>query len=130
MTRSRPLWAWLFLPQLALVVIATILATTGRFPTTLFRSPVDKLGHLAAYGGLSFFAVAFFGRGRSWPVIIGLLLVATLEELSQRASATRTFDLGDLAMNLIGILVFGVVSARIAGQRARERIRCTRDART
>jgi VanZ family protein len=109
---QRPVWSWLFFAQLALVVTASALATTGHFPVNLFqRSPFDKLGHLTLYGGLSFLAVAFFGRARRWPVVICLLVAATLEEVSQRAFPTRTFDLADLAMNVVGISVFGAAAA-------------------
>src|SRR5262249_13467186 len=105
MTERRPPWAWLFLAQLALVVLASVMATLGVFPTAVFRSPFDKLGHLCAYGLLAFLGVAFFGRARARPVVASLLLAATLEELSQRAFPTRTFDLADLAMNVAGICV-------------------------
>jgi len=113
MNTQRPPWAWLFIPQLALVSAATVLATTGRFPSALFCSPFDKVGHLCAYGGLAFLGVAFFGRARRWPVIVVLLAAATLEELSQRLFPTRTFDLGDLAMNVVGIVLFGVAAAAL-----------------
>jgi hypothetical protein len=56
---------------------------------------------------LAFLGVAFFGRARRGRVLLCLLVAATLEELSQRAFPARTFDLGDLAMNIIGILLFG-----------------------
>ena len=112
MNEQRPLWAWLFFPQLALIVTASVLATTGHFPVAWFqRSPFDKVGHLALYGGLSFFGVAFVSRGRRWPFVMGLLVAATLEEVSQRAFPTRTFDLGDLAMNVLGISLFGAAAA-------------------
>ena len=121
MNERRPLWAFLFFPQLALLITASVLATTGHFPVALFqRSPLDKLGHLVCYGGLSFFGVALFGRARRWPFLICLLVAATLEEVSQRAFPTRTFDLGDLAMNLIGIAVFGAgAAARLTAARGR-----------
>ena len=112
MNEQRPPWAWLFFAQVALVVGASLLATTGHFPVTLFqRSPFDKMGHLLVYGGLAFFAVAFFGQRHRWNVIIWLLVLATLEELSQKALPRRTFDLGDLAMNIIGISIFGFVGS-------------------
>ena len=103
------------------MISASVLATTGHFPVALFqRSPFDKVGHLLFYGGLSFLGVALFGRARRWPFVIGLLLFATLEELSQRAFPRRTFDLGDLAMNLIGIAVFGAAAgARLGAAAAR-----------
>ena len=57
--------------------------------------------------------MAFFGRTRSTTVIVSLLVASTLEEVSQRAFQTRTFDLGDLAMNLTGIATFGATAAAI-----------------
>ena len=118
MNEQRPLWAWLFFPQLALIITASVLATTGHFPVAWFqRSPFDKVGHLALYGGLSFFGVAFVGRARRWPFVLCLLVGATLEEVSQRAFPTRTFDLGDLAMNIIGISVFGAAAAASLARR-------------
>jgi hypothetical protein len=120
MSEQRPAWAWFFFPHLALMISASVLVTTGQFPLLLFqRSPLDKLGHLFFYGGLSFLAVALFGRARRWPVVIGILIVATMEELSQRAFPRRTFDLGDLAMDLIGVAAFGAAAAAILGARSR-----------
>jgi len=111
MNQQRPAWVWLFFPQLALVIVASVLATTGHFPVAWFqRSGLDKVGHLVVYGLLSFLGVAFFGRARRWPFVICLLVAATLEEVSQRAFSTRTFDLADLAMNVIGISVFGAAA--------------------
>jgi VanZ family protein len=122
MNERRPAWSWLFFLQLGLVILATVLATRGCFPTVLFRPPWDKLGHLGAYGLLSFLAVSFFGYRRRWPVVIWLLVAAMVEETSQRAFPTRTFDLGDLAMNVIGISFFGALAVAIATRyRARER---------
>jgi hypothetical protein len=119
MNERRPPWAWLFFAQLALVIGASLLATTGHLPTTLFqRSPLDKVGHLLVYGGLAFFAVAFFGRRLRWHVIVCLLVLATLEELSQRALPRRTFDLGDLAMNVIGISTFGIAAGTVTRPRS------------
>lgn len=111
MNRRRPRWAWLFFLQLALVIAASALATTGHLPITLFRPPHDKIGHLFAYGGLSFLGVAFFGAERSTAVVCVLLVAAGLEEASQSLFQTRTFDMGDLAMNVVGISVFGAAAA-------------------
>jgi len=120
MNGQRPVWAWLFFPQLAVMISASVLVTTGHFPVTLLqRSPFDKVGHLIFYGGLSFLGVGLFGRARRWPCVIGLLVFATLEELSQRAFPRRTFELGDLVMNLIGIAVFGALAAATLAARAR-----------
>src|SRR4051812_40295997 len=92
MTHTRPLWAWLLFPQLAVIVTASVLAATGHFPVALFQhAPFDKIGHLLAYGGLAFLGMAFVGRRRRTWFIVGLLLAATLEEVSQRAFPRRTF---------------------------------------
>ena len=40
-----------------------------------------------------------------------LLAAATADELLQAAFPTRTFDLRDLAMNIVGILAFGMAAA-------------------
>jgi hypothetical protein len=120
MNYRRPRWAWLFFFQLALIVTASVLATTGHFPVAIFqRWPLDKLGHLFIYGGLSFLGVAFFGPGRSLQLTIGLLAAATLEEISQRFFPRRTFDLADMAMNLIGISVFGAAAVLGLGRKSR-----------
>jgi len=104
--------------QAALVVVASVLASAGRLPTAVFRSPVDKLGHLLAFGGLSFLGVSYFGHARRWHVIAILLAAASADELLQIAFPTRTFDLRDLAMNVVGIIAFGVVAARGAAPAA------------
>jgi VanZ family protein len=113
MTERRPAWSWLFFAQLGLVILASVLATRGALPTALFRPPVDKVGHLGAYGLLSFLAVSFFGYARRWPIVMWLLVAATAEEMSQCAFPTRTFDLGDLAMNVFGICVFGALAVAL-----------------
>ncbi len=101
MHTRRPTWAWLFFVQLALVLIATVLATRGCLPGKLFQPPFDKIGHLAGYGLLAFLGVSFFGFDRRWLVIGSLLAGSTIDEFAQRAFPTRTFDLGDLAMNVV-----------------------------
>jgi VanZ family protein len=113
MNFRRPIWAWLFFLQLVLVAGASVLTTRGALPTGLFRAPLDKVGHLGAYGLLAFLGVGFFGPARRWRVIGVLLLVSTLDEFSQRAFPTRTFDLGDLAMNVVGIVTLGSLAARL-----------------
>ena len=114
MQTTRPRWSYLFFAQIVLVVTASVLATRGKFPTTVFKAPFDKVGHLFAYGGLGFLAVAFFGHARRWKVLAVLVILATLEEFSQRLFPTRTFDLGDLVMNVVGIVAFGMLAALVS----------------
>jgi VanZ family protein len=119
MTDPRPRWAWLFLPQLALVLAASLLATFRRLPVTaLSRLGLDKLGHLLGYGGLAFFAVGFFGRRRWWRTVLVLAALSALEEASQRFLPARTLDGWDLAANLVGIALCGYAASRTYGGRA------------
>jgi len=100
------------------MILATVLATTGHLPVGwLQRWSLDKVGHFAIYGGLSFFGVALFGRARRWPFVGCLLVAAALEEISQRAFSTRTFDLADLAMNVAGISLFSAVAVAVSQRR-------------
>jgi VanZ family protein len=55
-----------------------------------------------------------------------LLLVSTLDEFSQRAFPTRTFDLGDLAMNVVGIVTLGALAARLLARRGQRRVALVR----
>ena len=111
MNTRRPSWAWLFFVQVVLVIAASVLATRGALPSGVFQPPLDKVGHLGAYGLLAFLGVRAFGPSRRWQVIGALLAASTLDELSQRAFPTRTFDLSDLGMNVLGILVLGWLAA-------------------
>jgi VanZ family protein len=100
----RPAWAWLFFLQLFLVAGASVAATLHRLPLPqLSQHGFDKLGHLLAFGLLSFLAVGFFGAARWRPVVYTLALASALEEFSQRFLPGRTLDGWDLAANFTGI---------------------------
>ena len=70
----------------------------------------DKLGHFILYGILAFLLARAFPRplplGRlSIPIVIIVLMVlATLEEYSQKFFSTRTYDLIDLTFTCLGII--------------------------
>ncbi len=74
----------------------------------------DKLGHFFLMGGFSFLLnlvlnAKTFGVGK-FNYLLGsliVLVVVTLEEISQRFVAGRTFDWGDLVFDYLGIFVFG-----------------------
>jgi len=108
MTERRPRWAWLVFPQLAIIVAATVLASKHGLPTAILRRPgADKIGHFLFLGGLSFFAVGFFGRRRWWRTVLALGALSIAEEISQRYFPARTFDLRDIAANLCGVVALG-----------------------
>jgi VanZ family protein len=113
MTSRRPRWAWLLFPHLSIIVAASVLAARNRLPRLALNGGLDKLGHFLMLGGLSLFAVAFFGRARWARVVIVLGLLSALEEASQAWFPARTVDAGDLAANLLGITLGGLIATRL-----------------
>lgn len=104
----RPRWAWWIWPQLGVVVLASSAAYLGLsdFAWLTVRG-ADKALHLLLFGLLSFFVVGWLARLRPSLVIAGLACVSTADELLQALSPARTFDLGDLACTLTGVLAGG-----------------------
>ncbi len=110
---------------LVLIIAIVILADTGNLPRfiyALYDFPNgDKLGHFILYGLLDFFLTrAFFSsfpsRPRGWVTLsIGLVLAffITLEELSQKFIAARTFSFLDLFASFLGLLVGGWAAFKI-----------------
>jgi VanZ family protein len=113
MTEQRPRWAWLLFPQLSLLVVASVLASRGDLPVIALRGGLDKVGHFLMLGTLSLLAVGFFGRARSLRVVLVLGLLSALEEASQAWFPARTVDALDLAANLLGISVGGLIATRL-----------------
>ena len=117
MTAQRPRWAWLLFPQLSFIVVASVLASCHRLPPIALDGGLDKVGHFLLLGALSFFAVGFF-RGARWPRVVAVLSICSaLEEASQAWFPARTVDAGDLAANLLGIVLGGWIAARIMANR-------------
>jgi polysaccharide biosynthesis protein VpsQ len=74
----------------------------------------DKLGHFLLMGGFSFLLnLVLNARSfRLWKFnyLLGSLIVSvvvTIEEISQKFVAGRTFDWGDLVFDFLGIFIFG-----------------------
>jgi VanZ family protein len=73
----------------------------------------DKFFHALLYGMMAMFLNYGLGFRRVYGVQLGAILVlifATIEEISQMFISTRTFDLGDLAADLIGVILFSIRS--------------------
>ncbi|MEO1236949.1 MAG: hypothetical protein AAFX76_09200 [Planctomycetota bacterium] len=77
----------------------------------------DKLAHLLLVGGTAWLVnVSLYGRrlqvGRLRPmtgsVVVGVLI--GVEEFSQLWLSARTFSWGDMAMNLIGVLLAAILA--------------------
>ncbi|MDQ3250055.1 MAG: VanZ family protein [Chloroflexota bacterium] len=105
---------WLLWPQAALIVVVTQMAYLNLFPHDWLRWPLaDKVLHLILFGAVVFWLNLWLaGRqvkiGR-WLLPLALvlpLLIAATEEGLQSFSPLRTFDLLDLAADLLGMLLF------------------------
>lgn len=72
----------------------------------------DKIGHIGLFGFLTLFSIIGF-KLRSFGFVkmriyygcIPVFLFVVIEEFSQIFISSRTFDSGDLAANMIGILI-------------------------
>lgn len=109
----------------AFILIVVILANTGLvykvFPFITVIPGEDKTGHFALMGSMAFLANLSL-RGR-WVeccrvrLFLGSLIVLTcvvVEEFSQLFIANRAFDIGDLAADLLGVLVLGNIGGVLA----------------
>lgn len=83
----------------------------------------DKLGHFLLMGGFSFLLNLVLNartfRGWKFSYLLGsliVLIVVTLEEISQKFVSGRTFDWSDLVFDFLGIFIFGEL-ARFICQR-------------
>ncbi len=90
----------------------------------------DKLGHFCLMGGFSFLlnlvldAKTFKFLKINW--LFGsfiVLIVVTLEECSQIFIRGRTFDWGDLAVDYLGIFLFGELAKFICRRVAKAEVR-------
>lgn len=82
----------------------------------------DKVAHFSLVGGLTFLLnLALSARQvtlakRHW--LLGSVLIFvifTVEEFTQIGIASRTFDLGDLSADYVGILFFGRMAKAMVG---------------
>lgn len=102
------------------IVIAADVGVLAPLVEDVHRVPFgDKLAHLVLATGLGFFAASFaprpsigIGAARVPAATLFVLLVATVEELSQRLVAGRTFDLLDLAADAAGIALGTALATR------------------
>jgi undecaprenyl-diphosphatase len=116
--RARPRWAWLLWGQLALVLIASLGAYLRLLDlTTVAVAGADKALHFVLFGALAFAAVGWWARHPAGWVLGILGTAAVAEEALQSLSAVRSFDLVDLAANLGGIVLFGLLAAALRPRR-------------
>jgi polysaccharide biosynthesis protein VpsQ len=115
---------WLTAAFAALLIAMVILADRGQLPQILIRirdfPGGDKVGHFILIGTLSCLLNVSLrcARWRIGPLSIlkgsnVVAVLATIEEFSQLAFASRSFSLSDLAANYAGIVVFGWIATMV-----------------
>ncbi len=117
---SRPLLRLLSLS--CFIVVVVLLADLGELrPVFRLVSDIpfgDKVLHALFFGGLAFLAARFASSLGRPPMVAAAVVVVlvTLEEVSQIWLPTRAFSLSDLAADYLGMSV-GVLLARLRAQR-------------
>lgn len=104
---------WLFWPQLGLVLMATVLAYLRLIPALPPLPYADKLGHFVFMGAMAFWLDVWLGGRRLLRIPLALILAAgcvVLEEVAQRWASARSFELADLAADLLGMTIFILLS--------------------
>lgn len=113
MTRLTLLYA-------SFLLVVVLLADSGRLPTFaqyLHDLPhADKVIHFLLFGTLALCTNATLTGSRRWSctraVVAGsilIALIATLDEGTNLLVAHRSWSLGDLAANYLGVICLGVV---------------------
>ena len=103
------------------VTISALVSTHKEWFGFIYGIPGrDQLAHFLGPGLLAFFMVlGFSSRATQHRPLSPLAsmaaatLLVTLDEVSQLAIPSRTFELNDLAWSLTGVLVFGLAAAGI-----------------
>ncbi|KPZ71592.1 VanZ like family protein [Shewanella sp. P1-14-1] len=79
----------------------------------------DKIGHMMLFGTLTSLALiasraAYFNlfERKIYYAIVAISTLVFIEEVSQGFIATRTFDIGDLTADAVGITLFSVITIK------------------
>jgi hypothetical protein len=107
-------FAVLFALFLLMVAMLANLGLAGSIFGPIYAFPNgDKIAHFILYGILGLLFSLGFSPGRArlfglrpLRITLVLVIIATLEEISQNAFDNRSFDLLDLSTTLAGIILF------------------------
>ena len=88
----------------------------------------DKLGHFCLMGGFSFLLNLFLDARTvsvwKFNYLLGsliVLVIVTIEEISQIFISGRTFDWGDLIVDYLGIFIFGEIARLICKRKEKSK---------
>ena len=100
--RLRPLWLALGWMLVLYIVYESLTPSPLEIPV----EQGDKLGHMAAYLVLmSWFANIYEVASERLACALGCIALAVGMEFAQRLTATRTYDVADMAAGAAGVLV-------------------------
>lgn len=117
---DRPRWAWWLWGQLTVVIMAILAAYLRMLHFWVLTLPAaDKVLHFILFGVLAFLGTGWWFKRPAWQVLATLGVLATLEEVAQGFSTTRSFDLSDLACTLGGIVCLGIAGHYVIRQRTK-----------
>ena len=95
---------WLVLGSIWIALVI-FLSLTPAPPQPLGFPGEDKVGHVCAYGFLMLWFGMIYKPGREYLYLgLGFALMGIILECVQGALGHRTFEWGDVAANLIGII--------------------------
>jgi hypothetical protein len=77
----------------------------------------DKIAHLAAYGGMTFwFGMLYAGRRGQFGIAVAFAAMGVAIEFLQGLTDYRSFELADMAANAVGaVLGWGLAQTRLQG---------------
>jgi VanZ family protein len=100
--KYRALW----LPLGWMLVLFIAYESLTPYPVELRVEQGDKLGHVAAYLALmSWFANIYEDTGKRVACVLGCIALGLGLEFAQRLTATRSFEIADMAANTVGVLM-------------------------
>jgi VanZ family protein len=89
-----------------LLALLIVYESLTPYPVELGVEQGDKLGHVAAYLTLmSWFANLYEDSGGRVACVLGCLALGVALEFAQRLTATRSFELADIAADAAGVLI-------------------------
>jgi VanZ family protein len=106
-----------YLPALAWAAVVLFIGSRPFTDAPSFDLPVDKVVHFVLYGVLGLLAAGGWRLARRRPAavipLVAALLVGAVDELQQRAIATRSADWLDYAVDVFAVcLAFWLVAGR------------------
>jgi VanZ family protein len=96
-------WVWWVLG--GLLVAGVVIGSLMPAPEMPELGLSDKMLHAGAYGTLMLWFAGLYRWRRHWVIAGALALLGLVLDIAQGTTATRSFDLGDVAANAGGILL-------------------------